>query len=195
MIPPCQFCDTPYALKNGVKMSVTDVVKKIKSYRCRNICVTGGEPLLQQKELIQVIEKILGPLGLFWFFEVETNGMITPLPRMLELIDHWTVSPKLSNAGVKPYKIGDWFFNDDKRGTSCLKFVIDNQKDLLEVQEYLLNNGLEGIEREAIFLMPQAITTEEHNRKLPFIIEFAKKFGYRVSPRLQILTWGNKRGV
>jgi len=190
----CSFCDTPYALKNGQEMSTEEVVEKIKSFPCKNVVFTGGEPLLVQDDLISIMETLLEQ-NMFYFFEIETSGFIPPKCRMLELVDRWIVSPKLSNSGNKPYKIGKWFFDED-RGKKYLKFVVDKPEDLEEILDYINSNENFGrLENEEVFLMPQATTVEEHNSKLPFIIDFAKKFGYRVSPRLQILAYGCRRGV
>lgn len=43
----CQYCDTAYAFKGGKKRSFEDILQEIQAYRCRRICVTGGEPLAQ----------------------------------------------------------------------------------------------------------------------------------------------------
>lgn len=43
----CQYCDTAYAFKGGKKTSFEHILKKILSFDCNRICVTGGEPLAQ----------------------------------------------------------------------------------------------------------------------------------------------------
>ena len=44
----CKWCDTPYALdsEKGTLLSVEEVVSRIEKYDCREVVVTGGEPLL-----------------------------------------------------------------------------------------------------------------------------------------------------
>ena len=44
----CGYCDTTYAFNEGIKMSFKDILSKIKSFDCKNITVTGGEPLSQK---------------------------------------------------------------------------------------------------------------------------------------------------
>jgi len=186
----CSFCDTKYALTEGTEMSMVDIIKQIKSYSCELIVFTGGEPLLYQDQVTELMESLLNT-SLFYFFEIETNGKITPTKRMLELVDSWVVSPKLKNSGVKPYELGDWIYSDDI--TVTLKFVVDKESDLHDISIYV--DGMKAFDTNNIFLMPQATTTKEQEEKLPLIIDFAKKFGYRVTPRLQILAYGLKRGV
>ena len=43
----CVYCDTEYAFTGGERQSLDDIIATIKSYPCKRICVTGGEPLAQ----------------------------------------------------------------------------------------------------------------------------------------------------
>lgn len=43
----CQYCDTAYAFSGGEVQSLTSVLEKVSSYNCKQVCVTGGEPLAQ----------------------------------------------------------------------------------------------------------------------------------------------------
>jgi 7-carboxy-7-deazaguanine synthase len=43
----CTWCDTEYAFYEGRKMSIDDVMRKVDSYACPLVEITGGEPLLQ----------------------------------------------------------------------------------------------------------------------------------------------------
>src|SRR5260221_5769397 len=45
----CSWCDTPYAFHEGHKMSVDDVVGRVREYGCDVVEITGGEPLLQKE--------------------------------------------------------------------------------------------------------------------------------------------------
>jgi 7-carboxy-7-deazaguanine synthase len=54
----CSWCDTPYAFTEGHKMSVDDVVDRVRAYGCDVVEITGGEPLLQ-KEVYPLMERLL----------------------------------------------------------------------------------------------------------------------------------------
>jgi 7-carboxy-7-deazaguanine synthase len=43
----CTYCDTTYAWDEGVPMETKEIVKKIKSFDCKLVEITGGEPLIQ----------------------------------------------------------------------------------------------------------------------------------------------------
>jgi 7-carboxy-7-deazaguanine synthase len=43
----CSWCDTPYAFHEGQKMTVEEVVGRVREYGCDVVEITGGEPLLQ----------------------------------------------------------------------------------------------------------------------------------------------------
>lgn len=44
----CQYCDTEYAFHGGTWSSFDEIVAKVRSFDCRYVCVTGGEPLAQK---------------------------------------------------------------------------------------------------------------------------------------------------
>jgi 7-carboxy-7-deazaguanine synthase len=47
----CRWCDSEYTFTGGERMSLDDVVDRIKSYGCDLVEVTGGEPLAQSESL------------------------------------------------------------------------------------------------------------------------------------------------
>ena len=85
----CSFCDTKYAWKQGKEYSINqilDEISRIKTeFPARWICLTGGEPLLQDiSSLIQRLKKENFKI------QVETNATnYQNLP-----VDWYTISPK-----------------------------------------------------------------------------------------------------
>lgn len=43
----CSYCDTAYAFHEGHSMSLEEILDRVRSYGCRLVEITGGEPLLQ----------------------------------------------------------------------------------------------------------------------------------------------------
>ena len=47
----CRWCDSEYTFTGGERMSIDDVVAQVKSYKCKLVEITGGEPLAQAESL------------------------------------------------------------------------------------------------------------------------------------------------
>lgn len=43
----CQYCDTAYAFEGGEMIAVDSILQTVKSFSCKYVTVTGGEPLAQ----------------------------------------------------------------------------------------------------------------------------------------------------
>ena len=56
----CSWCDTKYTweLKSGSQMSTTEIIKEIKKYPCQHLVITGGEPLIQQSAIKELLQKL-----------------------------------------------------------------------------------------------------------------------------------------
>lgn len=53
----CVYCDTEYAFHEGRKMTCREILLQVQTHPCRNILITGGEPLLQSSaiDLMQIL--------------------------------------------------------------------------------------------------------------------------------------------
>src|SRR5439155_25236163 len=47
----CNYCDTEYAVYEGKKQTLQDVIDAVASFRCWLVEITGGEPSLQKNVL------------------------------------------------------------------------------------------------------------------------------------------------
>ena len=54
----CVWCDTTHAFHDGEKLSIHQIIDKVKSYNIKLVEITGGEPLLQ-KEVFPLMESLL----------------------------------------------------------------------------------------------------------------------------------------
>lgn len=43
----CQYCDTAYAFQGGTIQNIENILDAVAAYQCKQVCVTGGEPLAQ----------------------------------------------------------------------------------------------------------------------------------------------------
>ena len=181
----CEWCDTKYSWEDGEEMSVADVVEEIREFPCKRVCFTGGEPLLQQQDIVKIIENF----GIDYDFHFETNGTIEPVNYLSNLGFH-IISPKLQFS----YNVAPYYRNES---LGYFKFVITGEDDLLDVLKFIEYNNLQN-RGNKFYLMPESITVEKQQDILPKLICFAKshtELNFIVTPRLHILAYGNKRGV
>lgn len=179
----CTWCDSKFTWAPGIadntRMELSQLFEKIRAFDCRHIVITGGEPMLQQGE-IRAIRKEFPQ----YYIEVETNGSIAA--QSIDEIDLFTVSYKTKNSGNSHYEL-------KLRNEKCVyKFVVDSPADLDEIQDIVERYDLP---REKVFLMPQGATREDVSSRHEMVIEACKEYGFRFSPRLQVLIWGNARKV
>jgi len=83
----CHFCDTEF--DSFIEMDLQEIGAEVERHPALWVCFTGGEPLGQN---IAPLAHLLTEKG--YRLHLETNGTIRPDPRLFDLIDHWTVSPK-----------------------------------------------------------------------------------------------------
>jgi 7-carboxy-7-deazaguanine synthase len=113
----CSFCDTKYALKNGEKKGVVEILKEIQRYSCKKVCITGGEPFLQN---LSPLVKTLKDKK--YYLTAETNGTLWQrIP-----LDWLTVSPKTDGKKLYPRGYDKRFLN----AASEFKYVITGRRDL-----------------------------------------------------------------
>lgn len=199
----CSWCDTRFTweegkIEEGAQFTASDLadltVDLIATSQAmlKNVhaVLTGGEPMLHQDRLPALIDE-LGRRG-FEFFEIETNGMFVPSREMIEKISWWNCSPKLTNNGlardinIVPEALRA--IADTERVD--FKFVVQKRADLDEIARDFVS--LVGAEN--IILMPEGITPQSQLAVMPWLMEECSRRGYRFSPRLQVLAWGNQRG-
>jgi len=113
----CGFCDTKYALKNGKETALRKILQEVRKYNCKRVCITGGEPFLQNlKPLVKSLKE-----KDYWI-AAETNGTVwQKLP-----LDWLTVSPKREGSDIHPRGYDKRFINS----ASEFKYVITSARDI-----------------------------------------------------------------
>ena len=124
----CIYCDTRYAQssENSLTMTPEAVFYEVLSRRPYKATITGGEPLMQQEELQELVallhsEKI--------FVTIETNG-VYPIPKWPGC--SWVADWKLKGSGVgKAMKVEHF---RELSYSDFIKFVISNKADYEEAK-------------------------------------------------------------
>ena len=208
---------------NEIKFKDVDSVyneleKLFKEYpNIKQLTITGGEPLLQPKGLDELLKRIFDEHDDI-SISIETNGTISPtVLKHKDYVDLWTVSPKLQSSccfddkvpkAVQQYhsqhrinynalyEFIDWYCLQ----TFNFKFVIASEDDVEEVRQIVKNLNKEWNRvgyslNEFIYIMPCGETREKLEEMRKYCVEVCKKEGWNYTDRLQVVIWGDKRGV
>ena len=194
----CHWCDTKYTWDwqnfdykaEVVELEAPEIQRKIQAFNCSHVVITGGEPMLQQKELEPLVESLAAQGH---NFEVETNGTIVPQPGMLRHIGQWNVSPKLRSSGnasagrLIPRALETFA----RLPEAYFKFVVTEESDIDEV--CALRDQYE-LTLDQVLLMPEGRTPDALAKKSAWLSEACVKYGFRFTTRLHIILWGDERG-
>ena len=182
-------------------MEVAEIISEM-SGKCSRVVFSGGEPLMQQKSIGEIIEalKVIDDEK-HWTFEIETNGTYVLKDYLRKSVDQINSSPKLASSGnldkVRNSKEAIRVINnhDAMGGLSSFKFVIreDNFED--DIQEVISWSKEHEVTGDKIYLMPEGWEREEIINGTLALEERVKDLGFKVSTRMHILIHGDKRAV
>lgn len=204
----CVWCDTPYTWdwtgRNGVvydpkleshKRTAEDIINRLDAWRVTNLAgpvrslvISGGEPMLQQKALRKLINKLKAK---GWWIEMETAGTIAPLSDLY--VDQFNVSLKLRNSGnpitMRHRTDAIQAFVKDSRAN--FKFVVSEISDLEEIDNLVTTFR---ISRDRVYIMPEGKSVEAVHSHAQLVAQETLQRGYTLTTRLQVMLYGNKRG-
>ena len=157
-----------------------------------NIIITGGEPLMQQVNVIEFIKYVRSELNKDCYVEIETNGTIAPIPEIVQLVNQWNCSPKLANSGMPILKT----YNTNaieklNRLNTAFKFVLTTDVDWGEITKFYFDI----IDHKKIWLMPSGSTQDQLSESKKVVAEIAKNNYIKFTNRLHIEIWNKKTGV
>ena len=146
--------------------------------------------MIQQNELTPLLEHMESDV---FFIEIETNGTVLPNQGLLNLVDHWSVSPKLQNSGnsQSSREVPECYMLFAGMASSHFKYVIQSESDLKEMQTLISKYNLVP---EKVILMPEAQNKDNLLDKSKWLVELCKAHRYMFYTRLHVLLWGNERG-
>jgi 7-carboxy-7-deazaguanine synthase len=180
-------------------MSVPEILRKISTWNCRHVVLTGGEPMIAPD--LPVLATALKKAGKH--ITIETAATVAPGGIVCDLA---SLSPKLSNstppperdtawskkheaARLQPEVIFDWISNYAFQ----LKFVVSSENDLAEIKDLL--SRLPPVPLHQILLMPEGIDAQTLSSRSAWLVEICQREGFRFCPRLHIDLFGHKRGT
>lgn len=208
----CTWCDTPYThtMKSDPifqtkssgqqkfkRLSLDNLISTINEHqKIRHVILSGGEPTLQNIALIAL------ELHSTHSIEVETNG--TQIPHKLHKSFHqshyalmnWNVSPKGKNAGerLNLEAMRHWAELSTSNCSVNFKFVIRKEHacdDLGEIESIISDTD---IPEDKIILMSEGTSAQSQLENV-WLENICLQRGWKMTPRLHVLTHGSLRGV
>lgn len=177
----CAWCDTKYAREGGEEMTVPEILDKVEKNGTPFVCLTGGEPMLQE-DVVRLISELLDNDH---HVTIETNGTIPLeiLPSSEDILISMDVKCPSSGMSDKLNEDNLEFlaFRDQ------LKFIIADRVDYLYAKKVLREHQI-GC---PIIMTPVGGT--DLKQLAEWVLE--DKLWVRVLPQLHKLIWGDKRGV
>jgi 7-carboxy-7-deazaguanine synthase len=170
----CAWCDTPYTSwhSEGEERTLDGIMEWVRGYpRFRHAVLTGGEPMIFPE--VVPLSKELKQAG--FHVTIETAATVFQ-PVACDLM---SLQPEVLRRLTSEYDYQ-------------LKFVVQSPGDLAEIQAI---QALCGASDEKILLMPEGIDGPTLEQRSAWLVELCKQYGYRFTPRLHILLYGQRRGV
>jgi 7-carboxy-7-deazaguanine synthase len=180
----CTYCDTEYAFYEGSDKSLDEVMEQVRSYGCKLVELTGGEPLEQEGAFIFL--KMLCDDG--YDVMVETGGHIS-----IEHVDTCVkriVDLKTPSSGMSKRN----FYDNIKYLTSHdeVKFVVGSREDYDWMKE---QNEFLGLNDKVGTILVSAVHGKLPMRELAEWI-LRDKLNVKLQTQLHKLIWPDvERGV
>jgi 7-carboxy-7-deazaguanine synthase len=174
----CSYCDTEYAFHDGKEMSDSEIIDKISEFNCNRVCITGGEPLLQD---IYPLCKVLKFKG--FHIKLETNGSIPLKCKYIDIIDMDIKTPSSGESERMRFSNIKRLRKRDE-----LKFVISDRNDY----EYS-KDIIERFEPKCNVIFQPSYNVLSLRDLAEWII--ADRMDVKLGIQLQKLLWGERRGV
>jgi 7-carboxy-7-deazaguanine synthase len=133
----CSWCDSEYTFQGGRKMTSEDVIDEVRRLSPSGglVEITGGEPMLQERELVPLMQQLLGA---DYRVLLETSGE-RPMERVpAEVIK--IVDVKCPHSGA-----ADSFHTANLETLTAhdeVKFVLSDRADYEFARDFTLQHGL-----------------------------------------------------
>jgi 7-carboxy-7-deazaguanine synthase len=133
----CSWCDSEFSFDGGQKMALEEVLREIARLSTNGglVEITGGEPMLQEREVIPLMEQLLDA---DYQVLLETNGQ-RPLARVPKQVVK-IVDVKCPHSGeANTFAIGNL---KALQPHDELKFVLSNRADYEFARDFILTHEL-----------------------------------------------------
>jgi 7-carboxy-7-deazaguanine synthase len=134
----CTWCDSEYTFSGGKPFTEDEVVAQIEALApCRLVEFTGGEPMLQARELLPLMQRLLNE-GYTLMIETSGERPLVDVPKAV----HKIVDVKCPGAGSAANSFRMENLNALTSGDE-VKFVISDRNDYEFAREFIREHALE----------------------------------------------------
>lgn len=219
-------CDSSYTwsekynflAKQGSAKAVATELKKlvpndawVNDFQDTHLCITGGEPFMQQMQIIALVDEFIQSGDYPINITFETNGTLRLKTEFVKAIKRWqslekpitvffSTSPKLwgvsgekPDKAIKPNVIAEY----SSLSHGQLKFVVNTDPQTWVELDEAINAFREAGVDYPVWIMPCGSTFEEQDRDgyMKEISDKALARGWNVSARVHTWVYGNAVGT
>jgi len=133
----CTWCDSEYTFKGGQRMTLDEVESEVRRLSPNGglVEVTGGEPLLQEREVVLLMERLL-VAGYTVLLETSGERPLESVPsRVVKVVD--VKCPDSGEPGTFRIENLKWLTPSDE-----VKFVIASRRDYEFARDFAEDHGL-----------------------------------------------------
>ena len=163
----CTWCDTEYSFQGGTKMTLDDVLGRVRAFGGKLVEITGGEPLLQE-EVYALMDRLLAE-GYRVMLETSGERPIDRVPRevikivdvkcpdsgepdtfAMENLSHLAPHDQIKFviATRRDYEFARDFTRRhrlDERTAAVIFSPVHGQLDLADMAQWILDDALENV--------------------------------------------------
>lgn len=141
----CSWCDSEYTFYGGRKMSIEEVEEEVHKLAPAGLVeITGGEPLLQERELVILMRRLING-GYKLLIETSGERQLENVPKdVVKIVD--VKCPASGHAGSFRMENLDALTLHDE-----VKFVISDRADYEFARDFVLEHRLDGLVASVIF--------------------------------------------
>ncbi|ASS76285.1 radical SAM protein [Tumebacillus algifaecis] len=136
----CTYCDTKYSYFEGDTITPGEVMDKIRALKCKRVCLTGGEPLIQPRAEMQQLLDLLAAEG--YEVSIETDGSIDISKFKLHDKQRFIVDMKVPSSGMSD-KMHLPNLQHIVAERDEVKFVVGNREDYEWCTRLIAEQGID----------------------------------------------------
>jgi 7-carboxy-7-deazaguanine synthase len=173
----CSWCDTTYSFGRGEPFTLDHIISRVEENGCRHVCVTGGEPLLQEN-VFPLMDRLCAK---GYVVSLETGGSL-PIakvnPQVITILD-------VKCPGSKMHEKNHWPNMEILRSHDQVKFVIMDEADYLYAKDVCDKHNL--YERVSEVLFSPVFGVMDSQQLVQWILE--DKLRVRLNLQLHKFIW------